>query len=55
VERIPSDPTYTHQLRAFVAALRGGPPMPTDTTEAVANMRVIDAIYDKAGLKRRGT
>jgi predicted dehydrogenase len=54
VERVPGDATYTHQLRAFVAALRGGSPMPTDTTEAIANMRVIDAVYDKAGLKRRG-
>jgi hypothetical protein len=29
--------------------------MATDAVDAIANMRVIDAIYDKAGLKRRGT
>ncbi len=54
-ERVPGDATYTHQLRAFVTAVRGGAPMVTDARDAVANMRVIDAVYDKAGLKRRGT
>jgi predicted dehydrogenase len=54
VERVPSEPTYTHQLRAFVAAVRGGPPMATDPIDAIANMRVIDAVYEKAGLTRRG-
>jgi predicted dehydrogenase len=54
-ERVAGDATYTHQLRAFVAAVRDGEPMVTDARDAVANMRVIDAVYDKAGLKRRGT
>ena len=54
VERIRSDSTYTHQLRAFVAAVRGGARMPTDATDAIANMRVIDAVYEKAGLTPRG-
>ena len=54
-ERLKGDATYTHQLRAFVAAVRGGPPLPTDAAHGVANMRVIDAIYEKAGLKPRGT
>ncbi|MDH3213454.1 MAG: Gfo/Idh/MocA family oxidoreductase [Myxococcales bacterium] len=54
-ERVAGDSTYTHQLRAFVAAVRSGAPMVTDARDAVANMRVIDAVYDKAGLKRRGT
>ncbi len=54
-ERVTGDATYTHQLRAFVEAVRGGAPMVTDARDAVANMRVIDAVYEKAGLKRRGT
>jgi predicted dehydrogenase len=53
-ERVKGDATYTHQLRAFVAHVRGGPPMLSDAWDGVANMRVIDAIYDKAGMKRRG-
>jgi predicted dehydrogenase len=46
--------TYYYQLRAFVEAIRGGPPMPTDARDAVANMRVIDAAYRAAGLAIRG-
>ena len=52
---IRGEGSYTAQLRAFAAALRGGPPMPTDGVHGVANMRVIDAIYERAGLPRRGT
>ena len=54
-ERFPGETTYTHQLRAFVKTVRGQATMATDAADATANMRVIDAIYDKAGLKRRGT
>ncbi len=54
-ERVAGDATYTHQLRAFVAAVRGEGAMPTDARDAVANMRVIDAIYQKAGLELRGS
>ena len=53
-ERVAGDATYTHQLRAFVDHVRGGPPMSTDARDAIANMRVIDAIYEKAGLPLRG-
>jgi predicted dehydrogenase len=53
-ERIPGEATYTHQLRAFVQAVRRAAPMPTDGPDAIANMRVIDAVYEKAGLKKRG-
>ncbi len=55
VERFRSDPTYTHQLRAFADAVRNETPLPTEVGDAVANMRVIDAVYDHAGLPRRGT
>jgi predicted dehydrogenase len=54
-ERVPSEPTYTHQLRAFAAAVRGERPIGPGPDDAIANMRVIDAVYDAAGLKRRGT
>ena len=53
-ERVAGDATYTHQLRAFVRHVRGEEAMPTDARDAVANMRVIDAVYEKAGLKKRG-
>jgi predicted dehydrogenase len=54
-ERVPGDASYTGQLRAFVRWVREGVAMPTDGAHGVANMRVIDAIYEKAGLPRRGT
>ena len=53
-ERFAGDSTYTHQLRAFVAWVRGGPPALTDGRDAVDNMRVIDAVYRAAGLHPRG-
>ncbi len=54
-ERVRGDATYTYQLRAFAARVRGEPPLPTEGQDAINNMRVIDAVYQKAGLKRRGT
>jgi predicted dehydrogenase len=52
-ERVAGKATYTHQLEAFVRLVRDGTPMPTDALDAVANMRVIDAVYAKAGLPLR--
>jgi predicted dehydrogenase len=52
-ERVPGEPTYTGQLRAFVAAVRDGVPVPTDAVDAVRNMAVIDDIYRAAGLLPR--
>jgi len=54
-ERVRGESTYTHQLRAFAAAVRTGAPVPTGPDDAVANMRVIDAAYRAAGLRPRGT
>ncbi len=42
--------TYTYQLRAFAAAVRDGGPVLTPPADAVANMRVVDAVYEAAGL-----
>ncbi|MEV0351404.1 Gfo/Idh/MocA family oxidoreductase [Nonomuraea sp. NPDC050680] len=53
-ERVAGDPTYTCQLRAFVAAVREGTPPLTPPADSVANMTVIDDIYRKAGLPLRG-
>jgi len=53
-ERVAGDATYTHQLRAFVDAVRNHTPVLTTAEDGVANMQVIDAVYDKAGLPRRG-
>ena len=47
--------SYALQLRAFVDAIRGEVKLNTDPADAIGNMRVIDAIYEKAHLKRRGT
>jgi predicted dehydrogenase len=54
-ERVAGESTYTCQLRAFVAHVRKGTPVPTGPEDAVANMRVIDAVYRAAGLKPRAT
>ncbi len=54
-ERVKGDATYTLQLCAFVAAIRDGTPIPTGPDDAIANMRVIDAVYEHAGLQPRGS
>ena len=55
VERLPAENVYVCQLRAFAAAVRDEGALTTGPHVAIGNMRVIDAMYDKAGLKRRGT
>ncbi len=54
-ERLQGESTYTYQLRAFVRAVHEGRPALTDAVDAIANMRVIDAVYEKAGLQPRGS
>jgi len=54
-ERVPGEPTYTCQLRAFAAAVRDGAEVLTSASDAVRNMRLIDEIYVAAGLRPRGT
>jgi predicted dehydrogenase len=48
-ERVPGPPSYECQLRAFAAAVQQGARVPTDPADAIANMRVIEAIYTAAG------
>lgn len=50
-EKVSGPATYDGQLRAFVAAVRRGEPFPTGPADAVANMRVIEAIYAAAGAR----
>ncbi len=52
-ERVAGEATYTHQLRAFVEAVRGGAPVPTDAADGVRTMAVIDEVYRAAGLSPR--
>ncbi|MCB0061334.1 MAG: hypothetical protein KDE19_04445, partial [Caldilineaceae bacterium] len=52
-ERCPGESTYHYQLRAFVDAVRQGTSPSSGLDDALANMRVIDAIYRAAGLEPR--
>lgn len=52
-ERVPGGPTYDYQLEAFRAAVQEGEPTLTPPSDAVANMRVVDATYLAAGLEPR--
>jgi predicted dehydrogenase len=54
-ERVRGGATYDYQLEAFAAAVRDSEPVLTGLNDSVANMRVIDAVYQAAGLEpRRG-
>jgi predicted dehydrogenase len=52
-ERVAGRATYTHQLEAFLRAVREGALVPTGTNDAIANMALIDAAYRAAGLEPR--
>jgi predicted dehydrogenase len=53
-EHVRGENVYALQLHAFITAIRGEMKLNTDPTDAIGNMRVVDAIYQKAGLKQRG-
>jgi predicted dehydrogenase len=53
VERVSKRPTYEFQLQAFCDAVLRGAPTLTPPSDAVANMRIIDAIYRAAGMQPR--
>ena len=44
--------TYDHQLEAIVVALTNHTPLPTEGTDSMNNMIIIDAIYAAAGIDR---
>lgn len=53
-EQVAKQPSsYLCQLRAFTGAVLRGESFPTGVDDAIANMRVIDAIYQAAGLPAR--
>lgn len=52
-ERSRGPSTYRAQLDAFASALRTGTPLPTEGDDSVNNMRVIDAVYEAAGMPPR--
>jgi predicted dehydrogenase len=47
-------PSYVFQLHELVRCVRDGSPVLTSAADGVLNMRAIDAIYRKAGLRLRG-
>lgn len=53
VEHLGTRSSYTYQLEAFTAAVRGGTPVLTDADDAVAQMELVDAAYRAAGLEPR--
>jgi predicted dehydrogenase len=53
-EHVRGENAYVLQLRAFIAAIQGKAALNTDPADAIGNMRLIDAIYEKAGMMRRG-
>jgi predicted dehydrogenase len=48
-------PSYTYQLEAFCRAIAGDCAPLTGGSDSIANMRVIDDVYEVAGLRRRGS
>ncbi|MGD9986853.1 Gfo/Idh/MocA family protein [Pseudonocardia sp.] len=53
VEHLGTRSTYTYQLEALGAHLRGEKPFPLDVDDAVATAELIDAAYAAAGLSPR--
>ncbi len=49
--RVPTVTSYQCQLEAFCEAVRTGGRLPTTARDGAANMRIIDAIYRKAGIR----
>ena len=53
VERLGTRSSYTYQLDAFTARVRGGADLPLDADDALATMTLIDACYAAAGFRPR--
>lgn len=52
-ETLTRTPTFNYQLQAFIDAVEGVRPMPTDADDGVVSMRVIDSVYRAAGMRPR--
>lgn len=53
IERLSRISSYEYQLRAFTRAIREGASIYTGPEDALANMRIIDAVYRAAGMEPR--
>ncbi|MER5221710.1 Gfo/Idh/MocA family protein [Streptomyces flaveus] len=53
VERLGTRSSYTYQLDAFAAHVRGGAALPLDADDALATMTLIDECYTAAGFRPR--
>lgn len=53
VERLGTRTSYSYQLEAFAAHVQTGAPLPFGLEDAVANMAMVDAAYQAAGLNPR--
>ncbi|MDE2744374.1 MAG: Gfo/Idh/MocA family oxidoreductase [Chloroflexota bacterium] len=53
-ETLTKRSTFDYQLQAFIDAIEGVKPMPTDAEDGVVSMRVIDNVYRAAGMTPRG-
>jgi len=51
---VKGDNVYALQLQAFAQAIGSGKLFSTNPDDAVNNMRLIDAVYEKVGMKLRG-
>jgi len=54
-ESFPAQSTYKLQLEEFVKSVRGEESNALPPSDAVLTARVLDAMYEKAGLHLRGT
>jgi predicted dehydrogenase len=54
-ESLPTRSTYQLQLEAFAKSVRGEPSDAPPLEDAILTARVLDAMYEKAGLALRGT
>ena len=54
-ESLPTESTYRLQLEAFAKSIRGERSNALPPNDAVLTARVLDSIYEKAGLALRGT
>ncbi|MEU0177909.1 Gfo/Idh/MocA family oxidoreductase [Streptomyces massasporeus] len=52
-EHLGTRSSYTYQLEAFAARVRGGAPLPLDADDAVTTMELVDEAYRAAGFEPR--
>jgi len=53
VEHLGRRSSYTWQLEAFAAAVRGVAPLPNDVADTVPQAQLVDAVYRAAGFEPR--